>query len=274
MTGAGTASARSATAFAVSADGTRIAYETVGRGPLLVLVDGAMCARDFGPARDVAASLADAFTVIAYDRRGRGESGNTEPYAVAREIEDLTAVIEAGGGEALVLGQSSGAGLALEAAAAGAPITRLASYEAPWVGRRAGRDGAPLDHHGTLDRLIAEGRNGRAVDYFMVTMVNGPKIMPIMMRLMRKAWRHLLAVAPTLRYDAAVMGDFEVPRERLAAIRIPVLALCGEKAAPEMDAAQRAIAEAVPGARHAVLSGQTHMVSPAALGPELRAFFA
>ena len=269
MTGTG----RMTTEWATSADGTRIAYERAGSGPLLVLVDGAFCYREFGPARAVSATLTDDFTVVIYDRRGRGESGDTRPYAPEREYEDLRAVIDAAGGQAVVMGQSSGAGLAYRAAAAGVPMTRLIGYEAPWVGLRTNKDGSTKNYHRDLDRLIEAGEHGTAISYFMVDMIGAPRFVPLMMRVMAaKEWRKLLAVAPTLRHDAALMGDFTVPADELSRIAVPTLALCGGKAAPAMLAAQQAIAAAIPGAEHVVLAGQTHQVSPAALKPEFLRF--
>jgi pimeloyl-ACP methyl ester carboxylesterase len=262
-----------ATEHATSADGTRIAFERTGTGPVLVLVDGAFCSREFGPARDVTKAMADDFTVVIYDRRGRGESGNTLPYAPEREFEDLRAVIEATGGDAFVMGQSSGAGLAYRAAAVGVPMRKLIGYEAPWVGLRTNQDGSTRDYHGDLDRLIDRGENAKAISYFMVDMIGAPRFVPLMMRVMAaKEWTKLLRVATTLRYDAAVMGDFTVPGTELARIAVPTLALCGGKAAPEMLRAQQAVAAAVPGAEHAVLAGQTHQVSPAALKPQFLRF--
>jgi hypothetical protein len=264
-----------ATEWATSVDGTRIAFERSGSGPVLVLVDGAFCYREFGPARDVAAAVQDAFTVVIYDRRGRGESGDTQPYAPEREFDDLRAVIDAVGGDAFVMGQSSGAGLAYRAAAAGVRMRGLVGYEAPWVGLRKNRDGSTKNYHADLDRLIDSGANAKAIAYFMVDMIGAPRIMPLMMRVMAaKEWTKLLAVAPTLRYDAAVMGgSFEVPTHELGRVTVPTLALCGSKGAREMLAAQEAVAAAIPGAEHAVLDGQTHQVSPAALRPHLLRFF-
>lgn len=273
MNDTGTVSS-AATEIATSADGTAIAFEREGTGPVLVLVDGAFCYREFGPARDVSAALKDAFTVVIYDRRGRGESGDTLPYAPEREFEDLRAVIDAVGGDAFVMGQSSGAGLAYRAAGAGVPMRKLIGYEAPWVGLRTNKDGSTKDYHADLDRLIDAGENAKAISYFMVDMIGAPRIAPLMMRVMAaKDWKKLLAVAPTLRYDAAVMGStFTVPEAELSPITVPTLALCGSKAAPAMLAAQARIAEVVPGAEHAVLDGQTHQVSPAALRPHFQRF--
>jgi pimeloyl-ACP methyl ester carboxylesterase len=257
-----------------SADGTRIAYERVGSGPALVLVDGAMCARDFGPARDVAAALKDRYTVYFYDRRGRGGSGNTMPYAPEREYEDLAAVIAATGEVPFVMGQSSGAALALRAAAIGVPMRALATYEAPYVGLRPGKDGKPKDYLADLEQLIASGKRGQASGYFLVQMVGAPWFVPIMMRMMPKVWRHLQAIGPTIVYDAKVMWPFEAPAEELGAVAVPTLVLGGSKGGPEMLRAQEAVAAAVRGSEHGVLDGQTHQVSPAVLAPVLDAFFA
>ena len=258
----------------LSADGTRIAYEKVGAGPALVLVDGAMCAREFGPARDVAKQLQDRYTVYFYDRRGRGESGNTLPYAPEREYEDLAAVIEATGETPFVVAQSSGAGLALEAAAGGVPMRALATYEAPYVGLRPKKDGTPRNYLAELEALIAAGKRSQASGYFLVKMVGAPWFVPHMMRMMPKVRRHLDVIGPTIVYDAKVMWPFEVPDARFATIPIPTLVLAGSKGAPEMLRAQERIASAIPGSCHAVLEGQTHQVSAKALDPHLRSFFA
>lgn len=258
-----------ATEFATSADGTRIAFDRLGSGPVLVLTDGALCSRAFGPARPLQAAMSERFTAIAWDRRGRGESGDTQPYAAEREIEDLHAVIEAAGGDAFVFGQSSGAALVYRAAAAGVPMRKVAGFEAPWVGRKPGED-----YLATLDGFIDRDERGKAVGYFLTTMVGGPAFLPFMLRLMGKPWRSMQAVAPTLRYDARVMGaEFAVPADVLGRIAIPALVSVGGKSPLRMATAQEQAAAAIPGAEHRVLEGQTHQVSEKALLPVLSAFF-
>ncbi len=253
------------TDFATSKDGTRIAYESVGSGPALVLVDGAMNSRNFGAAKDVAKALADSYTVYWYDRRGRGESGDTLPYAPQREVEDLAAVIEAAGGDAYVMGQSSGGALVLEAAASGVKMRKLASYEAPYVGQST-------DFLAKQKQFIADGDRKGAIDYFMTTMVGGPFFMPLVMRLMPKVHTQLQAVAHTLPYDTELLNGFEVPA-RLASIEAPTLVMGGSKYKPNMKKAVHDVAAVVPGATLVILDGQTHQVSPAVLAPTLKEFF-
>jgi pimeloyl-ACP methyl ester carboxylesterase len=256
----------------VSADGTTIAYEKSGAGPALVLVDGALCTRAFGPGRKVARALADDYTVYVYDRRGRGDSGDTEPYAVDREVEDLAAVVRATGETAFVMGQSSGAVLALEASVAGVAMRRLAVYEPPYTGITPRRGRTP-DYLADLTQLLADGRRGAMIDYFLVRMVGAPVFLPVMMRLMPTTWRQLKAVAPTLLNDTRVLRGFVADPAHLAGVQAPTLVMGGSRAKPTMLAAVGTVAEAVTGKPPVILDGQTHNVSPAALATELRAFF-
>lgn len=260
------------TETATSKDGTTIAFEKVGSGPALVLVDGALCYRDFGGSRSLAEHLKDRFTVYFYDRRGRGESGNTAPYAPEREFEDLAAIIDAAGGDAFVLGFSSGAALVLRAAASGVPMKKLASYEAPFVGVNS-KKGKRLDYLADLESLLAKGDNEGAVGYFMVDMVGAPKYLPLMFKLMPKVLRQLKAIAPTLPYDTKVMGTFEAPDAELGKITVPSLIMGGSKAKPNMTKAVQDVANAVPGSVHKTLAGQTHQVKNEAISPEIIAFF-
>src|SRR5690242_11087664 len=192
-----------------SRDGTEIAFDRTGSGPPLILVDGALCSRAFGPMPKLAPMLASRFSVYLYDRRGRGASTDTKPYAREREVEDLEALIGEAGGSASLLGLSSGGALALEAAASGLAIEKVAAYEPPYMVTpvdRARHAGA--NHQAQLERLIAAGRRGDAVKYFMRDMVGVPAIFVLLMRFMPGVWPKLANVASTLPYDAAIMGDF------------------------------------------------------------------
>jgi pimeloyl-ACP methyl ester carboxylesterase len=256
---------------AISRDGTPIAYERLGAGPPVILVDGAFCSRRFGPMPKLAPLLARRFTVFMYDRRGRGASGDTRPYAKEREVEDIAALIATAGGEAAVYGCSSGAALALEAAASGLPISRLALYEPPYMVLQDGRH-PPKDHRQRLERLVDEGRRGEAVKFFMKDVIGLPGPMVTMMRIM-PMWSGLKDVAHTLAYDAAVMGDYSLPADRAAAIRVPTLVMDGEKTDPRLRASVAAVSGTVPNARRRSLKGQTHNVSAAAMAPMLEEFF-
>jgi pimeloyl-ACP methyl ester carboxylesterase len=254
-----------------SKDGTAIAFDTLGSGEPVILVDGALCSRSFGPLPKLAPLLAPYFTVFHYDRRGRNESGDTPPYAVERELEDLEALIAQAGGSASVFGISSGAALALAAAARGANIKKLALYEPPFVAVSSARS-VPADSAAQLGRLIAAGRRGDAVKFFLVDMVGMPAIFAYIMRVL-PVWAKLKAVAHTLPYDAAVLGDFSLPKERAASVSVPTLAIGGEKSPVELRSAVSALAQTVPRAKLRMLKGQTHNVSVKVLAPVLVEFF-
>lgn len=253
-----------------SKDGTAIAFDRLGQGAPVILVDGALCSRAFGPLPALARLLAARFTVFHYDRRGRNQSGDQPAYAVEREVEDIEALIAEAGGSASVFGVSSGAALALAAAAQGAGITKLALYEPPFIADGARR--VPADSEAQLKRRIAAGRRSDAVQFFLVDMVGLPAAVGYLMRVL-PVWRKLKAVAHTLPYDAAVLGDFSLPRERAAAVAVPTLVIGGEKSSAELRAAVSATAEAVPGARLRMLKGQTHNVSAKVLAPVVAEFF-
>lgn len=257
-----------------SKDGTTIAFDRVGAGPALVLVDGAMQyhAFDQGMAQ-LADLLAPNFTVFRYDRRGRGDSGDTLPYAVAREIEDAAAVIEAAGGSAALFGISSGASLAMEAAVVlGEKVTGMAMYEAPYNDEPASRQ-RWREYVRQLDRALAEGRNGDAVGLFM--MLVGASAEQVEQMRQHPMWHLWEAIAPTLAYDhTAILGEeAAVPTERAAQVRVPTLVMDGEASFPFMHETALALANAIPNARHRTLAGQTHEVKPEALAPVLVEFF-
>jgi pimeloyl-ACP methyl ester carboxylesterase len=256
----------------ISKDGTPISYERTGNGPPVILVDGALCSSKFGPMPKLAPLLARHFTVFAYDRRGRGESGDRQPYSREREIEDLAAILQEAGGSAYVLGLSSGAALALEAAASGLNIKKVAAYEPPYVVDSATKQ-AEADHQAQLQRLIAEDKRGEAVKYFMREMVGVPAPFVVIMQLMPKTWRKLKEVAHTLPYDAAIMGNWSPPTARFASIRVPVIAMHGEKTDKRLKNATDAIAKAVPQSQRHVLPGQSHNVKPEVLSSALVQLF-
>ena len=253
-----------------SKDGTHIAWERSGRGPALILVDGALCSRAFGPARKLAALLAEHFTVYIYDRRGRGESGDTRPYSPAREVDDLAALVNEAGGSAALLGLSSGGALALDAAASGVAVTHVVAYEPPYVDDEGTRGGGA--HQVALAERVQRGDRAGAVTYFMKDMVGVPAPAVIMMRMMPWVWPKLKAVAHTLPYDAAIMTSFRIPRKRFASIATPVLVMNGTKTDARLKDAARAIAGTVPAALHQELAGQTHNVRADVLAPPVVEF--
>lgn len=257
----------------LSNDGTPIAFERSGNGPALILVDGALCYRAFGPMPDLARLLAPHFTVYTYDRRGRGESGNTAPYAVEREVEDIAALVQEAGGSAYVYGISSGAALALEAANHLPEIGKLALYEAPFIvdGSRA----PVLSTWEEIDRAVAAGRRADAVKHFM-KMVGVPGILIALMRFM-PAWSKLKTVAHTLPHDGAVMREHmrgrPLPAAQWNAIAVPTLSVAGGKSPQWMRNAMQAVAGVLRTGRYRTLEGQNHMVKPNALAPVLVEFF-
>ncbi|WP_427889049.1 alpha/beta fold hydrolase [Kribbella sp. GL6] len=254
----------------LSKDGTTITYDRRGDGPALVLVDGALCSRAQGPMPELAEALADRFTVYNYDRRGRGDSGDSGEYAVDREIEDLAAVIEAAGGSAYVYGSSSGAALALRATAAGLPVEKLVAFEPPYV-VDGSRKQIPRSWVADLSALGPDD----AIRYFFTKGIGLPGILVTVMKLM-PAWKGMRAVAHTLPYDAQVVGEncFGEPMDagQWAAIDQPVLVVSGGKSPGWMKASTSALANAVPGAAHTEVPGQNHVIKTAAIAPVIADF--
>jgi pimeloyl-ACP methyl ester carboxylesterase len=251
-----------------SKDGTTIGFDRLGDGPPVVLVSGGSVDRmDNAPLAD---ALAGAFTVLNYDRRGRGPSGDTPPYAVAREVEDIDAVIGAAGGTANLYGISSGAALAMEAAASGSPISKLAMYEPPWIPEGGPRP--PADTAKTYTELVESGRRGDAVEFFMSKVVGLPDEFVAQAR-SSPFWAKQEALAHTLAYDATIMDDYWLPADRAAAVKMPSIVVAGEATFPWMIETARALAEAIPDAELRILDGQTHDVAPHALAPVLETFF-
>jgi pimeloyl-ACP methyl ester carboxylesterase len=252
-----------------SKDGTTIAFDRLGEGPPVVLVCGGSTDRMVNA--PVAEHLGPQFTVFNYDRRGRGDSGDTPPYAVEREVEDLEAVIAAGGGEASVYGTSSGAALAMEAAAGGLPITKLALWEPPYVLDERLRP--PPNTAETYADLVSKGRRGEAVEFFMSKVVRLP---PEFVAQARNApfWAGQEAIAHTLAYDATIMGDYSLPAERAASVKVPTLVLAGGASPPWMRETAEMLAAAIPAGHARTLHGQGHDVDPGVIARALEEFFA
>lgn len=257
----------------LSRDGTPIACERRGQGHPLILVDGALCSRTMGPSLQLARALEGSFTVFRYDRRGRGDSGDTAPYAVEREVDDIEAVLQAAGGKAFVWGMSSGAMLALMAASRLPGICKLALYEAPLI-----VDGSRETTQGdwaTIRAAIAEDRRGDAVTAFLRS-VGMPGLLIVFMRL-TPIWSKLKAVAHTLPYDGAIVAGDQRGRmldpARWASVHVPILVTDGGKSPLWMQRGNKALTEALPNARYRALAGQNHMLKPAAHAPVLTAFF-
>jgi pimeloyl-ACP methyl ester carboxylesterase len=256
-----------------SRDGTRIAFDPSGEGPPLVVVGGAL--NDRHAAATLAGLLAPSFTVYTYDRRGRGDSGDTPPYAVEREVEDLRAVLEGAGGTAFAFGHSSGAVLALEATLETPSIRRLVLYEPPFIVDDS-RPPLPDDYVSHVKELAATDHRGEAVEYFMTTGVGVPaEVIPSMRE--SPFWPSLEALAHTLWYDGVIMGDNMVGKplsaDRWSSVTIPTLVIDGGASPPSLRNAVQQLADVLPNAERLTMEGQTHEVDPTLLAPVLKEFF-
>jgi pimeloyl-ACP methyl ester carboxylesterase len=253
----------------ISKDGTPIAFDQSGDGPPIILVVGAF--NDHFTGAPLAAALSEHFTVFNYDRRGRGESGDTPPYAIEREIEDLAALIAEAGGSASVFGFSSGAILALNAKAAGLAISRLALYDPPFL------PGNGFPKHAQeialrLTELISSGRRGDAVELFQREIVDIPPEIVAQMR--HEPFRPALEnIAHTLVYEATLESNLPALAQQLPSITVPTLVICGANNPPRVCAAAQTLAGALPNAQHRSLVGQTHDLVPEVLAPILEEFF-
>ncbi len=260
--------------YVSSKDGTAIAFDRSGAGPAIIVVGAATTTRaGYAP---LAVALATHFTVLIYDRRGRGDSGDTAPYAVAREIEDLEAVIAAAGGSAYVFGHSSGAVLALEAAhTLSTKITKLAMYEPPFIVDDS-RPLPPEDYTLRLNALIAAGRRGDAFALFMTEAVGVPAEFVAQMR-NDPSWAASEAVAHTLAYDDAIMGNTvsgsPLPLRKWSSVTVPTLVIAGGESPASMHHGAQALVEVLPDAQPRTLEGQGHNADPEVLAPVLAAFF-
>ncbi|MFI1916398.1 alpha/beta fold hydrolase [Nocardia sp. NPDC020380] len=262
------------TATVVSKDGTTIAYEKIGSGPAVVLVDGAFCYREMGPSRPVAEQLSDRFTVYIYDRRARGESGDTLPYDPQREVEDLQAVAAEAGEPVDLVAFSSGCAVTLATVQAGLAVRRIGLYEFPLIVDDS-RPPAPEGYQQHIRDLIAAGKNGAAVKYFMHSGIRLPRLLVELFPVF-PGWSKLKKTAPTLTYDGRFMGDAldgkPIPAGRYDYVSAPTTVYAGTKSPAWMRNGNAALAQAIPGAKFVDLPGQTHQVNAAKFVPTLKEF--
>ena len=262
------------TSTVLSRDGTKIAVDRYGSGPAIALVGGAFTDRRALAA--LAQALAPSFTVLAYDRRGRGDSGDTPPYAVAREIEDLAAVLALAGGPACVFGHSSGAGLAVLAAADGVAISKLAVYEAPYMVDK-GDDLPPADLAVRITELSSAGRRGEAVEFWMKDTIRLPAEVITQMR-QSPGWPGMEAIVHTAAYDATIMADQErgdpLPAAWATQVTVPTLIMDGENSPPWQHRSMDALAGLLPNTQRHTFPNADHGVASDVLAPVLRDFCA
>jgi pimeloyl-ACP methyl ester carboxylesterase len=256
-----------------SADGTPIAFDRVGDGPPLIIVGGAWNTRQ--SAGELAERLADAFTVFTYDRRGRGDSGDTPPYVVEREVEDLEAVIEAAGGSAALFGHSSGGALALETTSRSVRVSKLAVYEIPYIVDDS-RPPLAEDYIEHIEELVAAGRRAEVVSYFMTEAVGMP---PEMANQMAESpmTASMEPVAHTVAYDGRVMlrGNMSggpLPSEWRDSVTVPTLVMDGGNSPEWLHSSARALVRLLPDVCYRTLEGQDHAAAPEAIAPQLEEF--
>jgi pimeloyl-ACP methyl ester carboxylesterase len=259
-----------------SSDGTEIAFDRVGQGPPVILVGGAFSWRRWKGFVELAHLLSARFTVLNYDRRGRGDSGDTQPYALEREFEDLHAMISIAGGSAFVWGMSSGGILVLEAARTGVATEKIAAYEPPFIVDSS--DGLPPDDFVShVGALVDRGRRSEAMKYFMGQVMGMPSLIPSLMSLWTPMWSKLKATAHTLPYEAALIDRYvrgrPVDAAYWAGVATPTLIVSGEKSPEKLRKGAAAIAGALPNAEHRALAGVSHNVKMSALAPMLVDFF-
>lgn len=252
-----------------SRDGTTIAYDVYGNGPALEYITGASCFRSFMPIVKDAKAFAKEFTVYNYDRRGRGNSGDTLPWTVEREVEDIETMIDAAGGEVYLYGHSSGAVLALEAALRlDGKVRKVVMYDASYT-----HDETEKAQYALLSRaihnLLATGKNAAAMRTFLKG-IGMPNVFVSLLPLF-PGWRTMKALAPTLAYDIALTSDMP-PVERAAAVTVPTLILVGQKSPVRLHDVANQLTQAIPNAQFAELAGQDHMVGAKALLPRLVGF--
>ena len=253
----------------LSKDGTPIAFTKAGNGPVVVIVSGALSQRTLIRDTLLVGKLKDHFSVYTYDRRGRGESGDTKPYAVDREIEDIEALIDNAGGKASLYGVSSGAALALQAAAklGAAMVSKLALYDPPY-GQQPREFTRQKD---SVKELVRTGQPGDAAAFFLSAIGTPPKVLEGMKN--SPDWEAIKRIDYTLAYDYDVLGNGRVPEDVVKAIAVPTLVMNGEKSMDFMHSTATRIANLIPNAQRTTLKGQAHQAEGQAVAPVLIEFF-
>jgi pimeloyl-ACP methyl ester carboxylesterase len=269
----GTVNSMGANGTVLSRDETRISYTKIGRGPAIILVDGAFCYRKNGPSTELAALLAQNFTVYAYDRRGRGESGDHSPYSIQAEVDDLAAIVDQTGAPVYVVGVSSGGALAMQAAASGVPIRKMALYEPPFISD----NGIPRSFQSKkarVEELIAAGDRGGAVRFFLTDVFGAPRAFALAMPIiMPTAWKRCKSVVHTIPNDLTILDDRTILNGRSALVSAPALVLEGEKSPQDLRDASQFVAHVLPHGRALVLAGQDHNLRAKVVAPVLTEFF-
>lgn len=250
----------------ISKDGTSIVFDQLGAGPAVIFIAGALCDRTYTPL----SALSKLFTIVNYDRRGRGDSGNTLPYDVAREIEDIDALIDEMGGSVYLYGHSSGAALALEATLKlDKKIKKLAIYEPPYnTDEKAQKESEIFEKQ--LQKLLDSNLRGEAIEFFLKSAGMPDEAVKGMQQ--SQSWSNYEALAPTIAYDNAVVGGM-VPIKRASTISVPTLIMHGSESYSFMSDAALALHKAIPNSQYKVLKDQTHEVKPEVLVPFLIDFF-
>jgi pimeloyl-ACP methyl ester carboxylesterase len=261
-----------------SKDGTTIAFERLGTGPTIILVSAALA--DRADTAKLARLLAEKFTVISYDRRGRGQSTDTQPYALEREVEDIAALIDAAGGSAYLFGSSSGSVLALEAASRlGRAVGGLFMYEPPLIVDDS-HPPMPDDLAAQVEKLLAADRRHDAVKLFFHKGMGIPAVFVTLMRWLMPGWSKMARIAHTIPYDLAVLAGTQtgqpLPDSRWASAQLPTLVMVGSKSEPFFHTGAQALAGLLPDGQYRPLVGGNHgavMMNPKAIATEVSGFF-
>lgn len=253
----------------LSKDGTPLAYDIYGSGPALIFITGATCFRLFEPVLHDVQVIAQEFTVYNYDRRGRGDSGNTLPYVIERELEDIEAMLEAAGGKAYLYGHSSGAILALEATLRlNGKVSKLVMHDPAYASDEA--DQNEFEKMGQeLEALLAKGKNEEAISFFLQGIGLPPEVITGMQH--SPQWATMEALAPTLAYDTRLASSL-APVERISQLTTPTLIVIGEESPPSIHEVAHQLGQALPKAERSQLAGQDHLADPEVLLPVLSSF--